>query len=101
MAMMLKFGSSNSALPAEDLELHDGVHLLALVGGDHRSGLVEEDELDPSSGVCPPHQSGLRSNVAPVCCVVRLELPGAGAVRLRVEGRPGGVVLRRDRASGR
>ena len=50
----------------------------------------------PSSGVWPPHQSGLRSNVAPVCEVVVDELPRPGPCRSSVEVGAGDVVLRRD-----
>ncbi len=50
----------------DDLELHDRVDLAAGRGGDHRALVVEELQTLPSSGVSPPHHSGLRSNVAPV-----------------------------------
>ena len=39
----------------------------------------------PSSGVWPPHQSGLRTNEQPVAGVEAIELPRAGAVRRGVE----------------
>ena len=51
---------------AEHGELDDGVGGTALDRRDHRAELAEERAISwPSSGVWPPHQSGLRSNVAP------------------------------------
>ncbi len=48
----------------------------------------------PSSGVVPPHQSGLRSNSAPVAASKLFNTHAPGAVRRRVERRSG---LERDR----
>ena len=50
----------------------------------------------PSSGVLPPHQSGLRSNLAPVAGSQLFDTHAPGAVRRRVERRTELVRHRRD-----
>ena len=80
----------------QDVELDDGVDLVALVGGDHRPGRIEEDpfraikrRLAAPPGVVPlERRAGL--------LVVRLQLPGAGPGRALVELGPCDVVDWRD-----
>ena len=80
----------------EDVELDDGVDLVALVGGDHRAGRVEEEELGAVERglAAPPVRVALEGRAG--LLVVADELPGAGPVGPLVGGRAGHVVGRGD-----
>src|SRR3954454_15323034 len=83
-------------LARQDVELDDRVHLVALVGRDHRSGRAEEDELEPverrlaAPPVLVPDERG-----AGVRIVLR-QLPRACPGGNLVECRPGDVRLGSD-----
>ena len=83
-----------------DVELVDGVDLVALVGRDHRPRLIEEGEFDgvERRAAAPP---GLIPGVlGPGGLVVAVELPRAGAVGHTVLRRAGGVGHRCDERLG-
>ena len=80
----------------EHVELDDGVDLSALIGRDHRAGLVEERELDGVERRAAPPPRLVAAELGAGRDVVAVELPRAGPIRHRVERRAGLIRHRRD-----